>query len=54
MLTPYPLFLLNQLFTHSGLDFDDGDLVDELRSLDERAGDKYLEHVVIVKKSTVS
>lgn len=28
--------------------------MDELRALDERAGDKYLEHVVIVKKSTVS
>ncbi|KAL7416423.1 hypothetical protein BDY24DRAFT_233923 [Mrakia frigida] len=41
-----------ELFTHSGLDFDDGELVDELRALDDRAGDKYLEHVVIVKKST--
>lgn len=46
--------LVLQLFTHSGLDFDHGDLVDELRALDDRAGDKYLEHVVIVKKSTVS
>lgn len=42
-----------QLFIHSGLEFDHADLIDELRSLDDRAGDEYLEHVVVIKKSLV-